>query len=765
MPKYAEVLVDVANRRLDQSYYYLVPEHLHVKIGMTVMVPLRNRKVQGLVVGVSDSLPDLDQDVDLRPIEAILEQSLLPPELIELACWLAKTTVCPVAQALHAVWPFLRGKVETWYLPLASMDDEDVKVLELLDPDIYKVLKTLNRSRRKALTEKVLLQRTQVSPNLLAEMVNRGWLKKESRFSGIGGLQKAASVVTTDTPAQQNPAGNKSKAEKEAGSQFAENVELSSAQENAVQKIWDAYVRRDGGCILLHGITGSGKTQVYKEIVAKVLAAGGDVIILVPEISLTSQISQVFLRQFQDAVGVIHSGISAAAKRSLWEQILSGQKRIIVGARSAVFAPLPNLSLIIIDEEHENAYKQDENPKYHARDVARQRMKQKKGLVVLGSATPSLEAYAAAQRGKIELVYLGERFNQRPMPSVEIVDMKEELAKGNKSMFSFSLREKLRDRINKGEQSILFLNRRGYSTFVFCRECGYVARCPHCDVSLTFHSYKQELCCHYCDYKREVFHRCPDCGSRFIRFFGQGTQKVEEEVKALFPDIEVLRLDTDTTEGLEKHADILAKFRDEKVPVLVGTQMLAKGLDFPNVTLVGVIAADQLLNMPDFRSRERAFQLLTQVAGRAGRGTKPGDVVIQTYSPRDRAVLRAAKQDYGAFFWEEIAYRKKFGYPPFAHIIRVMLFHTLEDRVIKAAQDLAYSIRVSIPAEKKDDYQILGPAPAVLPKLKNEYRWQVLLKGKNPDCLRQIVHAGVKMFCHGSCSSQVKISIEVNPLN
>jgi primosomal protein N' (replication factor Y) len=512
-------------------------------------------------------------------------------------------------------------------------------------------------------------------------------------------------------------------------------------------------------------VTGSGKTEIYREIVSRVLAEGGDVIVLVPEISLTSQISRLFLQQFGEDVGVVHSGISPGEKLALWEKILSGRKRIIIGARSAVFAPLPKLSLIIIDEEHDNAYKQDENPKYHARDVARRRMKQRQGLVILGSATPSLEAYAAAQTGKIGFAYLGERFMQRALPAVEIVDMKEELAKGNKSMFSFLLRAKLGDRIRKGEQSILFLNRRGYSTFVFCRECGYVARCPHCDVSLTFHSHQQKLCCHYCNYQQEVFHRCPDCGSRYIRFFGQGTQKVEEEVRNLFPEIEVLRLDTDSSGQPEKHGDILKKFRSGNIPVLVGTQMLAKGLDFPNVTLVGVISADQLLNMPDFRSRERAFQLLTQVAGRPGRGEKKGDVVIQTYSPRDRAVLRAAKQDYAEFFWEEIAYRKQFGYPPFSHIIRVMVLHEAEARVIKAAQDLTDNIRLALPAGDIDGLQILGPAPAVLTRMKNEFRWQVSLKGKNPDILRAVIHRGVRLFCDRPSSSGIRLNIEVNPLN
>lgn len=779
MSSYAEVLVDVANRRLDQSYYYFVPEGLQVKTGMTVIVGLKNRKVQGLVVKVSVEPPQLEEEVRIRPIEAILEeQCLIPLELIELASWLAETTICPVAQALHTVWPFLKGKEEQWIIPLAGMNDDDVKVLELLDPDSHKILAFLNRSKRGGLPETVLLKRANVKQNLLEDMLRQGWIKKELRFSRAGSpknisiekttviTKKAKSIVTQDDSQFPSNIPLLQKGASHPATLWDDHcIELSPSQRKSAQGIWESYMNRDGGTVLLHGITGSGKTEVYRYIVSKILQEGGDVIILVPEISLTSQLSKVFLDQFGDLVGVIHSGVSSGEKLLIWEKTLACEKRIIIGARSAVFSPLPNLKLIILDEEHDNAYKQDENPKYHARDVARKRMEQRKGLVLLGSATPSLEAYAATQRGQVELITLLERFNKRSLPAVEIVDMKRELVNGNKSMFSLSLRNKLQERIEKGEQSILFLNRRGYSTFVFCRECGYVARCPHCDVSLTFHSQRQELCCHYCDYQREIFHRCPECGSKYIRFFGQGTQKVEEEVTALFPGVEVLRLDTDTTSGSGKHNDILEKFRNERVPILVGTQMLAKGLDFPNVTLVGVIAADQLLNMPDFRSRERAFQLLTQVAGRAGRGAKPGDVVIQTYTPGDRAIVKASLQDYEAFFWEEIAYRKQLNYPPFSHIIRVLIYHEKEERVIKAANDLADKIRISMSEEDKVNYNILGPAPAVLTKLKNEYRWQVSVKGKNPNMLRKIVHLGVKAFYNAPFSSGINISIEVNPLS
>ncbi|NLP43022.1 MAG: primosomal protein N' [Peptococcaceae bacterium] len=752
MPKYAEVLVDVANRRLDRSYHYLIPEDLPVKVGMSVIVPLKNRQVQALVVKVSENPPELDRKITFKPISKILEGDyLVPSELIEIACWLAETTICPIAQALHTVWPFFKGKLENWIIPCVQMEDDDVKALELLDPDSHNVLKVLHRARRVGLPEKTLLKRANVESEFLEGMVNQGWLKKESRFIPRGSSQPMAPVFQ-EQPLSENDWNSNS-------------INLSPVQRKALQDIWELYQKKQGETVLLHGVTGSGKTEIYRALVAKVLLEGGDAIILVPEISLASQVSKVFLAQFGDLVAVIHSGINFNEKLKIWQAILGGQKKVIIGARSAVFAPLPKLKLIILDEEHDNAYKQDENPKYHARDVARKRMEQKKGLVLLGSATPSLEAYAAAQRKKITLVKLEHRYNQRPLPQVEIVDMKRELANGNKSLFSESLREKLRDRITKGEQSILFLNRRGYATFVFCRVCGFVAQCPNCDIALTYHSNRDKLLCHYCDYQQEIIHLCPECGSKYIRFYGQGTERVEEEVTALFPGVDVLRLDTDTTLGTGKHEEILQKFRQGQVPIMVGTQMLAKGLDFPNVTLVGVILADQLLNMPDFRSRERTFQLLTQVAGRAGRGTIQGDVVIQTYTPEDRAIIKAAEQDYPAFFWQEIAYRKKLGYPPFSHLLRILLFHENEERLIKAANGLAARIRTVMSKQEIEQYAILGPAPAVLTKLKNEYRWQVLLKGKNPAVLRKIAHSGIKAFYDDSLSSGINLSIELNPLS
>ncbi|MFA6808924.1 MAG: primosomal protein N' [Eubacteriales bacterium] len=765
---YVEVLVDVNNRRLDRSYYYKIPGQLILSSGMLVLVPLQNRKVQGLVVRVLANLPDELEEYKIKEVEKILqEQCLLPQDLLELASWMAETTICSMARSLHTVWPFLKGKLEEWLIPLAGIKDEDVQALEILDPDAYRVLEVLNRAKRNGLPENVLLKRANISKKFAEELVKQGWVKKEKRFSSKNNLKK---VIEGDSYNEKIESFNSrgdgcfERIMNQGARQHSEEVKLSFAQLKALEYIWDKYVNKSKNTVLLHGITGSGKTQVYVEFTSRVLSEGGDVILLVPEISLTSQIAAVFIEQFGDAVSIIHSGLKTGEKLKIWEEILKGEKRIVIGARSAVFAPLPRLSAIIIDEEHDGAYKQDENPKYHARDVARKRMEQLKGLVVLGSATPSLEAYAAGQRDVIGLTSITERFNQKDMPVVKIIDMKAELAGGNKSIFSLELMTKLRNRIELGEQSILFLNRRGYSTFVFCRECGYVARCPNCDVSLTYHSNKEEMCCHYCNYRVEVFHNCPECGSRYIRFFGQGTQRVEEEVKIFFPEVPVLRLDTDTTKGEGKHEEIIEKFRHQEASILVGTQMLAKGLDFHNVTLVGVISADQLLNMPDFRSRERTFQLLTQVAGRAGRGDKPGEVVIQTYSPEDRAIYMAAKHDFTSFFWDEISYRKKMGYPPFSHIIRILVYHEKEERVIKAAGELADSLKKALFELGKEDYMILGPAPSVLTRLKNEYRWQVSLKGKNPDILRKIVYKGVQYFYKCPSSSGVNISPEVNPM-
>lgn len=754
MFRYAEVLIDVAHRRLDQSYHYSIPESLDLKSGMRVVVPLQNRKVQGLIVNVTNDLPDELASVNLKPVlERVDKDSLVPQDLIELAHWLAQTTICSVAQSLHTVWPLLKGKVEEWIIPLASLQDSDVQALQWLDLDAFRAIKVLNRARSNGISLKTFIKRADISVATLEKLIQHGWAKKEARFVSIGeGSVKKVSLGGGSL---------------EPGFSRGRTYELTGEQATAVKNVLTALGEGSAQTLLLHGVTGSGKTDVYRELISQVLAQGGDAILLVPEISLTSQIARYFETQFGDQVIILHSGLRPREKMKAWEDILAGHKRIVIGTRSAVFAPLTNLRLIILDEEHDGAYKQDENPKYHARDVARKRMEQLKGVVLLGSATPSLEAYAAAQSGKIRLLTMAKRIGESILPPVEIVDMREELIQGNRSMFSLLLQQKLRERLERGEQSMLFLNRRGYSTFVACRECGYVVSCPNCDITLTYHSQGQAMRCHYCNHKELPPLTCPKCASRYIRFFGQGTQRVEEDLQGLLPEASILRLDFDTTRSGEAHRTILESFRRQEASILVGTQMMAKGLDFPNVTLVGVIAADQTLNMPDFRARERTFQLLTQVAGRAGRSTKPGEVIIQTYSPTDGAIMRAAQHDFQGFFWEEIRYRKERKYPPYTHIVRVLLLHEKEDRVIKGANDLGACLNQGMqdPQFGNNEIDILGPAPAVFTRLKNQWRWQISVKGRRLDLLRAFLHQGVQRFYKGPASSGIILNIEVDPLS
>ncbi|SPF42659.1 Primosomal protein N [Candidatus Desulfosporosinus infrequens] len=766
MFRYAEVLVDVANRRLDQSYHYLIPEYFNLKIGMRVLVFLQNRKVQGLVVNVTNDLPDELALINLKLIlEIVDEESLVPTELIELAHWLAQTTICSVAQSLHTVWPLLKGKMEDWVKLIASMKDSDIQTLQWLDTDAFRAVNVLDRSRSKAIPLKIFLKRADISEATLDKLLHQGWAKKETRFvskgEGVikqisfakGSLEEASLLCRQDEV-------------NEGDLSSGRTYNLTGEQTVAVRSVLAALEEGSPQTVLLHGVTGSGKTDVYRELITQILARGGDAILLVPEISLTSQVARYFETQFGEQVIILHSGLRPKEKMKAWEDILTGHKRIVIGARSAVFAPLLNLKLIILDEEHDGAYKQDENPKYHARDVARKRMEQLKGVVLLGSATPSLEAYAAAQAGKIGLLTMTQRIGESVLPPVEIVDMREELMQGNRSVFSLLLQRKLRERIERGEQTMLFLNRRGYSTFVVCRECGYVVSCPNCDIALTYHTQGQAMRCHYCNHKELPPLSCPKCGSRYIRFFGLGTQRVEEELQGLLPGVPILRMDYDTTRSGKAHHTILERFRRQEASILVGTQMMAKGLDFPNVTLVGVIAADQTLNFPDFRARERTFQLLTQVAGRAGRSVKPGEVVIQTYSPTDGAILKAAHHDFQGFFWEEIRYRKERKYPPYTHIIRVLLLHEKEERVIKGANDLGVYLRLGMQEPKfgNNELDILGPAPALLSRLKNQWRWQISVKGKSLSLLRNFLHQGVQQFFKSPASSGIILNIEVDPL-
>ena len=507
---------------------------------------------------------------------------------------------------------------------------------------------------------------------------------------------------------------------------------------------------------LIYGVTGSGKTEVYLRLIEKVLNAGKNAIVLVPEISLTPQITDRFLARFGEVVAILHSGLSLGERYDEWQKIKSNNCRIVIGARSAIFAPLENIGIIIIDEEHDSSYKSETLPKYDAKEVANYIALCENVPLVLGSATPDIRTYYSALNGDINLLKLENRISKFGLPNIEIVDMREELASGNRTVFSRKLYYSMKEAIKNKEQIMLFLNRRGYSTFIMCRDCGYVVKCEDCDVSMTYHMDLNKLICHYCGKTKDVVNICPECGSKNIRYFGNGTQKIEQEIKKYFPEASVIRMDVDTTRIKGGHEKILNKFKNEKIDILLGTQMIAKGHDFSNVTLVGILAADSALNIGDYRANERTFQLLTQMAGRAGRGEKKGTAIIQTYMPDEFSINAAKEQNDTKFYKLEINVREKLNYPPFCDIIVSIISGADEELVKKEASKLFDILHTK--------FNAYLPVPAPISKINNEYRWRILIKENlDYDKLKDF-HSLVSEF-YKVKSNDVKVSVDVNPNN
>ncbi len=534
---------------------------------------------------------------------------------------------------------------------------------------------------------------------------------------------------------------------------------LNAEQVQALEAIRPALLNPTHRVFLLYGITGSGKTEVYLQAIQEVLSKGRTSIVLVPEIALTPQAIERFQGRFgPQTVAVLHSGMLESRRLQQWRRIRSGEARVIVGARSAVFAPVQSLGLIVVDEEHEPSYKQEDAPRYHAREAAIRRGQIAGAPVLLGSATPAIETYYQANQGAIHLLRLPSRIDEVPLPQVDIVDMREEFATGRRGrIFSRTLEEAVAQTLNNRQQVILFLNRRGFSTFVQCRGCGQVIRCKACQVSLTYHITERSLVCHYCHASVPAPDVCPNCRSQYVRFQGIGTQRVESEMARLFPQASIARMDTDSMKARGSHAKLLQQFREQKIDILVGTQMVAKGLDFPQVTLVGVISADTALNLPDFRSAERTFNLLTQVAGRAGRGHLPGRVIVQTYTPHHYAIQAASRHDYETFYKQEIAIRRELGLPPFMHLVQLTIRALRENKTLEYAQQLAAACRQKLPKET----QVLGPAPAAVYRLRKQYLWQVLLKTPALEPLEQPLAALLRETrptkgCH--------LAVDVDPL-
>jgi len=729
----AQVVVDVRIRDVDRVFDYAVPLAFAdiLKPGHRVLVPFGRRYVEGYVV----RYPTTSSLTELKPIAKLLDkQPLLSSERVELARWMSERYLCLMAQAFQCWLPpgtALRSSTR------AKARQENVYSLAPSAGDSQSVLEALRRAPRQTEAYQWLVAHggtataadaaaEGISPAALAALVDKGFVQRTSR------------AVKRDIWGERT--------------WRKEDHALSPAQSKVVNRV-DQALNVGRGQFLLFGVTGSGKTLVYLHCIASALKQGKSAIVLVPEISLTPQAVSAFKGWFGDQVAVLHSRLSVSERAEQWQAVAEGQARVILGARSAVFAPVSNLGLIVIDEEQESAYKQEEAPRYHAREVAKARVEREGGLLLLGSATPSLESFHAALNGEYELLRLPSRVENKPLPRVTVVDMREELRAGNRTMFSRELQMALHTCLARQEQALLFLNRRGYASFVLCRECGATLKCDNCEVSLTFHE-PQTLTCHYCASTRRLVPRCPNCGSSYLRPFGAGTQRVELEVRRLFPHARVLRMDVDTTSRKGAHEAIWKAFSSGQADILVGTQMIAKGLHFPGVTLVGVMSADTSLHFPDFRAAERTFQLLTQVAGRAGRGDEPGRVIIQTYSPEHYSIRAAQSHDYETFFAKETAYRRRVAYPPFTSLARILITSEDDEQAISDAKAIARECM----AHK--NVKVIGPAPAPLSRLKNRFRWHILLKGAQS----HVLEAG-RCAVEASIDSQSHIVVDVDPFS
>jgi len=814
---YAEVIVDVTAKKLDRIFHYTIPPTLQgrLKEGMRVIVPFGRRTVEGYVLGFSEhaEVSGLKDIIDM-----VEETPLLSPDLMTLAGWMSERYMCSKVDAIRCMMPAGARMTGRKYVVPTGVSLTDDMGKSLLGPElvIYEYLLNKGRIPYKELCELVGERKGRkaiqgLSGSGLVEVVEEMKAKARSQFlqivdMGVDGAELAEVIDQLSGRAPKQAAVLRSCQDKGAltvtelarfsgttsatvrelvkkgylvltqkeilRDPFKAKIfsstkphELTPQQMKALKELVKGIDRGRHQTYLLHGVTGSGKTEVYLQAIAYCLGKGRPAIVLVPEISLTPQMVERFKGRFGRMVAVLHSRLSTGERFDEWKLIREGRVKVVVGARSAVFAPFKDPGLIIIDEEHETSYKQEDNPKYHAREIAVARAQLGGGVVVLGSATPSLESYSRAAAGKYKLLNLSQRVLGQPMPTVEIVDLREEMREGNRSIFSRKLLEKINGAMERHEQVILFLNRRGYSTFVVCRECGLVMKCPRCSISLTLHAGENLLRCHYCDHHQRAPETCPHCGSSSIRHFGVGTQKVEEEVGKWFAGAKVARMDMDTTTRKGAHEQILGKFKEGQIDILIGTQMIAKGLDFPGVTLVGVITADTALNLPDFRSAERTFQLLTQVAGRAGRGTAPGEVVIQTYNPEHYSIVNAQTHNYMGFYREEIKTREALEYPPYCSLVRIVIYGTEENSVIRGAEILAAVLRQAVSqVNTGTSYPMLGPAPAPLSRLRNRYRWQVCLKGKPGKLLRQLAGDAVAKAREDPYFGDLGISVDVDPM-
>lgn len=704
--KYADVIIDISHEKVDRPFMYRIPDKLIGKIvpGVRVHVPFGkgNKDMTGYVVDLSDKA-----DYPAEKIKEITDidekAATVESDLIKTAYWMKSHYGSTMITALKTVLP-VKHKLKQLQKKKVTRCCDSEEIEKLMAECIGK------HQRAKARVLNALLDEEVLPYSLLSEKLNVS-------ASTLNSLEKQGIISIETESYYRNPV--KRITEREAAKPLSERQRL------IIEDVIKDYQAGNVGTYLVHGITGSGKTEVYLGIIEQMIAMGRQAIVLIPEIALTYQTLLRFYKRFGDRVSVMNSTLSMGEKFDQMERARRGELDVIIGPRSALFTPFPKLGVIIIDEEHENSYKSESMPKYHARETAIQIASVKAASVVLGSATPSLEAYYRADKGEYKLYRLNERLTGGQLPKVYTIDLREELKSGNRSIFSRKLKSLMEMRLQAGEQSILFLNRRGYAGFVSCRACGFVMKCPHCDVSLSEHR-SGKLICHYCGYEEIRPQKCPSCGSKYLLGFKAGTEQIEESVHKEFPEARVLRMDADSTKTKESYEKILSAFADGKADILVGTQMIVKGHDFPNVTLVGILAADLSLNQNDYRAGERTFQLLTQAAGRAGRGSKPGEVVIQTYQPEHYSIVHAANQDYEGFYAEEIVYRELLQYPPAAHMLAVLAVSKEEEQGRNVMERFASLIKER--SDLSESLYVIGPAQAAVSRINDLYRHMLYLK-------------------------------------
>ncbi|HOM01706.1 MAG TPA: primosomal protein N' [Acetivibrio sp.] len=813
MNNIASVAISNTTRKFDKDYHYIIPDKYigSIKPGMRVIVPFgkSNRLVEGYVLDVLNS-PDVSS---LKEISRVVdEKPVLKENMIKLAYWMKKQYICTYSDTIKCMLPPGIGVSSTKIVKLMNSEgnfkESIKKIIDVLANNggemEYEELKNevntktfakyINSLREQGcievceeFTSKVREKRIRVvylakpweevvydiDSNKIKNIKHIRILELlvENEYIPVGDIVRfvgaSAKVLDTlkkngylefgDIEVTRDPVANMT---------YEKTLPMKPTDEQRVviDRVKNMLDLREFKEVLLHGITGSGKTEVYLQLIGHCINMGKQAIVLVPEISLTPQMVNRFKGRFGEDVAVMHSRLSLGERYDQWRLVRDGKTKVVVGARSAVFAPFDNLGLVIIDEEHESSYKSEIVPKYHAAEIARQRCIIENAVLLYGSATPSVETYYRAKTGEIELLEMTKRANNMLLPEVRIIDMRDELNAGNRSVFSRCLQDEIGKNIANGQQTIVFLNRRGYATFILCRNCGYVLKCPYCDVSLTYHSHEERIICHYCGFTVKNPERCPKCKSNHIRNFGTGTQRIEEEVKKQFDGCTVIRMDLDTTTGKNSHEEILRKFRDDNINVMVGTQMIAKGHDFPNVTLVGVLAADSILNTGDFKAAERTFQLITQVAGRAGRGTIPGRVIIQTYNTDNYSIICACEQDYISFYENEILVRKKLLYPPFTNLASVILSGINDKQVLSRA----VFVKNEINKHLKDDglkTQILGPLRAPLSKVRNKYRWRIVIKCEESDKLIDVLTKVSDSYYSNNAKNSVALSVDINPVN